>query len=225
MIKPSLILALFFSVALTACEKPPVPEDEKLALDLKFPEDDAVAFDDVVDAEQSAAREARLAAEAALAEGKPTLTVVDAARKNDDLSTFVRAVEDTGLSEVIAQSNGTTLFIPTDTSFQRDVDPGVAFDLFLPNQQEQLEYLVLEHMVDANLNWDILVGQINAGNGRYSVPTSRGTMLTFRREAAAIVLSNDEGAKARLIDEGIPYANGIIYQLNGVLTSGVTGTR
>lgn len=131
-------------------------------------------------------------------------TIIQVARGDETLSTFVNALEASGLAEKLAGDGPFTVLAPTDEAFtQTDAADQAA---------------LANHIIEGAVDAASLIEQIEAaGEQGLTITTLGGTKLTANRVEGAIVLSNAKGASASVIAVDVEASNGLVHIVDAVL--------
>jgi uncharacterized surface protein with fasciclin (FAS1) repeats len=128
-----------------------------------------------------------------------------------------RIVDNAGMAQVLNGVGPYTLFAPTNAAFDalgQERADALAGEAMRP----QAAALLRAHMVPGMLTRRDLMAAIDGANGQpVRMKTMAGNMLSFAREGEAIVVTSDDGARARVTgSEGLG-ANGAVQPVDGVL--------
>ena len=133
--------------------------------------------------------------------------VLETARLNKDLSTFVELIEVAGLTEYFMCSGPFTLLAPTNEAFEA-LDSATLDELLLPSNQDKLADLLLYHIVPGLvLSDDFEDGSVD-------------TLL----EDQSISVSVDPvifNGRAEIVEADIIACNGVIHAIDDVLVPGM----
>lgn len=127
--------------------------------------------------------------------------IIQAAEKNKDLKTFVKAIRETGLEELLEGPGPYTVLAPNERAF-RDLPPG-RLDVLLEDEQE-LTKILRYHVVEGVLDQSDLVGRGN-------VRTLQGGSLQVQKDGGVHV------GKATILESDIECENGICHVIDTVL--------
>jgi uncharacterized surface protein with fasciclin (FAS1) repeats len=132
--------------------------------------------------------------------------VLETAKLNKDLSTFVELLEVAGLTEYFMCSGPFTLLAPTNEAFEA-LDSATLDELLLPSNVEKLRDLLLYHIVPGLvLSDDFEDGSID-------------TLLGGQTIAVAVdpIVFN---GRAEVVEADILACNGVIHAIDDVLVPG-----
>jgi uncharacterized surface protein with fasciclin (FAS1) repeats len=146
--------------------------------------------------------------------GNATLASVVSGAK--DLSIVSTAMKDAGLSQVFDGAASYTILAPQDAAFEKL--GSVAAELQKPEQRPAMVAILRDHIVPGYLTPQDLGQAIDraAGNG-VKMRTMGDRLITFTRDGAAIVATQDDGSTARLGAEALLAGNGVAIPVDGVL--------
>jgi uncharacterized surface protein with fasciclin (FAS1) repeats len=108
------------------------------------------------------------------------------------------------------------LFAPTNAAFEK-LPAGTLDTLKQPDQKGELTSLITSHIVPGAVTAEDLSRAIEQGDGKAEIATMAGTTLTASKDGDAIVISDGEGAQARITGAGTPVANGAVHSIDSVL--------
>ncbi|SHJ79593.1 Uncaracterized surface protein containing fasciclin (FAS1) repeats [Palleronia salina] len=166
---------------------------------------------------------ALLAAGTATAQDNPTVggaemfpekTIAANASNAPNLTTLVTAVTEAGLVDTLNGPGPFTVFAPTNRAFERITDESL--NALLANEQ-QLRQVLTCHVVAANADANAIVGMIADDNGAHPVPTVGGCTLTATLEGDTVVLTDENGREARVIQSDVTQSNGVVHVIDRVL--------
>jgi uncharacterized surface protein with fasciclin (FAS1) repeats len=136
---------------------------------------------------------------------------------NEDLGQLNRIVGGAGLTELLNGIGPYTVFAPTDAAIEAlgaERASGLASDAMRP----QAAALLRAHIVPGTLTRrDLEAAIAGAGNRPVRVRTMADTMLTFTREGDAVIVTSDQGGRARLTGQEGLAANGAVQPVDGLL--------
>ena len=130
--------------------------------------------------------------------------IVEVAVGNGSFNTLVAAVTAAGLVDALQGDGPLTVFAPTDAAFAALPD-GTVETLLLPENIEQLQAVLLYHVVPGQVMSTDLSGTINAA-------TLEGATIE--------IVANDDGVTvngANVVAADVPASNGVIHVIDAVL--------
>ncbi|WP_183030132.1 fasciclin domain-containing protein [Altericroceibacterium spongiae] len=138
------------------------------------------------------------------------------AGENDDLSTFLEAVRSAMLGGSLIADGPYTVFAPTNAAFEK-LPAGKLDKLMTPDEQDDLGELINAHIVKGAFGSDALAKAIEDGDGKAELETVEGDTITASKDGDTITLTDEDGHKAKLTDEGAEASNGVLYTIDTVL--------
>jgi uncharacterized surface protein with fasciclin (FAS1) repeats len=130
--------------------------------------------------------------------------ILEVARKNRELSTFVKAVKAAELEEVLNGSGPFTVFAPSNAAFDSLPD-GATKDLMQPENKEKLKEILLNHVVQGKYS------SKNLENGQ-SFTAAGGQEMGISALGGKIMAGGVEVSKPDMAA-----SNGIIHIVNRVI--------
>jgi uncharacterized surface protein with fasciclin (FAS1) repeats len=159
-------------------------------------------------ANSSATASAQAPAEARLA------TVISG---DEQLGRLDRIVSGAGMTELLNGVGPYTLFAPTNTAIEA-LGTERADALTSEAMRPQAGALLRAHTVPGTITRRDLESAIGSANGRpVRMRSMADTMLTFTRDGDAIVISTDQGGRARLTAQEGLASNGAVQPIDGLL--------
>lgn len=129
--------------------------------------------------------------------------IIEAARKEGTFTTFLRALETAGMTDVLSRPGSYTVFAPTDAAFDKIASKDLN-DLL--NDKDKLRKVLGYHVVEKQkYGWDLR---------RDALKTMSGGVLQVTQYSSA------EDIKVNLADvleANIPASNGVIHAIDEVL--------
>jgi len=133
------------------------------------------------------------------------------------LGRFNRIVAGSGMAEVLNGVGPYTVFAPTDGAIEA-LGAGRADALAGEAMRPQAAALLRAHIVPGTVTRRDLEGAIGrAGDGPVRMRTMADTMLTFTREGDAIIVSTEQGVRARLTAREGLASNGAVQPVDSLL--------
>ena len=120
------------------------------------------------------------------------------------------------LQAELAKEEMITIFTPNDAVFNALEEE--EREVFL-NDTERVAQLVKSHTVPGRLDANSIKKAIELNNGAASFRTLSGTKLNATMSGNAIILSDAEGNKAKIIDSDFYHKNGFFHIIDGVAFS------
>lgn len=133
--------------------------------------------------------------------------------------TLERVIENAALGEVLAGTGPYTVFAPSDAAFTAAVG-----DLGDEAMKAQAAAMLRAHIVPGTLTRADIEAAIAAGEaGSVEMRTMANSLLTFTREGEAVIVSGDNGARARLTGEESLASNGVVQPVDALLVAPPAG--
>jgi uncharacterized surface protein with fasciclin (FAS1) repeats len=165
--------------------------------------------------------EAEADAGAEAAEGKLAAVVAG----NRDLERVNRLVGNAGMVDVLNGVGPYTLFAPTNAALDT-LGAERADALAGEEMRPQAAALLRAHIVPGTLTRrDLQTALGSSGERPVRVRTMAGTMLTFSRDGDAILVSSEDGARARLSGEEGLASNGAVQPVDSLLRRAEPASR
>jgi uncharacterized surface protein with fasciclin (FAS1) repeats len=130
--------------------------------------------------------------------------IVEVAASNGSFNTLVAAVTAADLVDALKGDGPLTVFAPTDEAFAA-LPAGTVENLLKPENIEQLQAILLYHVVPGQVMSTDLSGTINAA-------TLEGATIE--------IIANDDGVTvngANVVAADVPASNGVIHVIDAVL--------
>lgn len=143
-------------------------------------------------------------------------TVMDTITGSADHSTLAAAIKAAGLDGALAGPGPFTIFAPSNAAFER-LPAGTVDGLLKPESRGQLSALLASHVVSGSVSSTDLAGQIQAGGGTATLTTATGAQLKATMDGSAVVISDGNGATARVTGADMKQGNGMVHSIDGVL--------
>lgn len=139
-------------------------------------------------------------------------------RENEDLSTFTRNLEQTGVIEEFTGEEGSyTFFAPSNAAYDRI--PAVELEAF--NNPENLEAnrdLMRYYVIEGEMTVDWLLEKIRAAEDEtYEFRTALGEKLWASEEEGRIILTDVLGNRAAIVTSNMDEVYGVYHMIDNVL--------
>lgn len=141
---------------------------------------------------------------ASLSSATDTTSLLTVLRTDARFTTFVTALDSTGLDSVLAHEGPLTVLAPTNAAFDA-LPPGTVPDLLAPERHDRLRVILNHHLLPRRLSTQALV---RAG----SVRTRAGGRLPIREAGSTVQIDS-----IAVIASDTETGNGVIHVLDGVL--------
>lgn len=127
-------------------------------------------------------------------------------------ATLEKVVANAGLEAVLAGEGPYTVFAPADAA----LSAGANFTD--PTLKAQGAALLRAHIVPGALTRADIASAVDRGGAEGAkMRTMSGGLLTFKRDGETLVVTAEDGATARLVDEEALAANGVVQPTDGLL--------
>ena len=152
--------------------------------------------------------------EAADAVAAPSNRTIAATLAGDrGFGTLERVLENAALGAVLEGKGPYTVFAPSDAAFTAS-----AGDLGDEAMKAQGAAMLRAHIVPGALTRaDILAAIAREGSGEVQMRTMANSLLTFSREGEAVIVTGDNGARARLTGSETLATNGVVQPVDALL--------
>lgn len=144
----------------------------------------------------------------------PSNRTITATLKDDrQFGTLERVLDNAALGDVLAGKGPYTVFAPSDAAFG-----AAAGDLGDEAMKAQGAAMLRAHIVPGALTRaDIIAAIDRGGSGTAEMRTMANSLLTFSKEGDAVIVTGDNGARARLIGAETVASNGVVQPVDGLL--------
>ena len=156
----------------------------------------------------------------ARAAAAPSNRTITATLKDDrSFGTLERVLDNAALGDVLAGKGPYTVFAPSDAAFT-----AAAGDLGDEAMKAQGAAVLRAHIVPGALTRaDILTAIGRNGSGTVEMRTMANSLLTFSKEGEAIIVTGDNGARARLTGGESLASNGVVQPVDALLVRPAAG--
>ena len=142
--------------------------------------------------------------------------IVETAVANEDFSTLVAALSAADLVDVLKGDGPFTVFAPTNAAFDK-LPSGTLETLLKPESKKLLQTILTYHVVSGDIKAADLIGLINANNGKATVKTVSGNMLTAQLKDGAAYLVDENQNWSKITATDINQSNGVIHIIDSVV--------
>lgn len=142
--------------------------------------------------------------------------VVDIAISSKDHTTLVAAVKAADLVSTLKSEGPFTVFAPTNAAFAK-LPAGTVETLLKPENKSKLAGILTYHVVAGNLNAAAVVGAVEKGYGKATVPTVAGGKLVVTLKMGKVVITDENGNSATVVAADLKGSNGVIHVIDSVL--------
>lgn len=143
--------------------------------------------------------------------------IIDNAVNSTDHTTLVAAVKAAGLVETLKGAGPFTVFAPTNEAFSA-LPAGTVDTLLKPENKATLTKILTYHVVSGRMDFAAISRAIHDGNGKATLKTVSGGMLTAMMNGPHnIVVSDEKGNTVHISTYDVYQSNGVIHVVDGVL--------
>lgn len=143
-------------------------------------------------------------------------TIVANAVNSKDHTTLVAAVKAAGLVETLSSEGPFTVFAPTNAAFAK-LPEGTVETLLQPENLETLQTVLKNHVVAGKINAKDLLKLIKKGNGKATITTVSGGMLTAWLKDKDVYITDQNGNSAKVTIADVNQSNGVIHVIDTVV--------
>lgn len=162
----------------------------------------------------------RKAGEANAAAAPSNRTITATLKDDRSFGTLERVLDNAALGDVLAGKGPYTVFAPSDAAFTAS-----AGDLGDEAMKAQGAAMLRAHIVPGALTRaDILAAINRGGSGTAEMRTMANSLLTFSKEGDAIVVTGDNGARAKLTGDESVASNGVVQPVDALLVRPAAAT-
>ena len=139
------------------------------------------------------------------------------AMATDTLSTLVSALQSAELAEMFKTEEGPfTVFAPNNAAFGK-VDQATLDNLMKEENQDQLAGVLKYHVVEGKVTSQQLVKMIQDNDGEYAISTVGGGELKATIEGENVILTDEAGNKATVVQADVDASNGVVHIIDAVV--------
>lgn len=146
----------------------------------------------------------------------PSKNIVANAVNSKDHTTLVAAVKAAGLVETLQSEGPFTVFAPTNAAFDK-LPKGTVETLVKPENKNTLIAVLTYHVVAGKYNAKDIAQLIKKGNGKATLTTVQGGVLTASMEGKKLVLTDAKGGKSYVTIADVNQSNGVIHVIDTVV--------
>ncbi len=146
----------------------------------------------------------------------PTKDIIDNAVNSKDHTTLVAAVKAAGLVETLKGKGPFTVFAPTNEAFAA-LPAGTVDTLLKPENKAKLTGILTYHVVAGKDDSKAIAAAIKAGGGKAELKTVAGGKLTATMEGKDVIVTDENGGKAKVTIADVYQSNGVIHVVDKVL--------
>lgn len=145
-----------------------------------------------------------------------TPTIVGVAASNKNFTTLVAAVKAAGLVETLSSEGPFTVFAPVNAAFDK-LPEGTVAGLLKAENLATLKAILTYHVVAGKFMAADVVKAISDNNGKFSIPTVQGGMLTASISDGNVILTDAKGNKSTIVITDVAASNGVIHAIDSVV--------
>lgn len=147
---------------------------------------------------------------------KKEATIVGVAASNDNFTTLVAAVKAAGLVDVLNSDGPFTVFAPVNEAFDK-LPKGTVATLLKPENKKLLTSILTYHVVAGEFKAKDVIKAIKSNNGKFSIKTVQGNMLTASLKDGKVVLKDAKGGMSTVVLTDVDASNGIVHAIDAVV--------
>lgn len=142
--------------------------------------------------------------------------IVDIAVGSDAHTTLVAAVKSAELVNTLKSAGPFTVFAPVNEAFSK-LPAGTVESLLKPENKSTLTKILTYHVVAGNLDAAAVAEAIKKGDGKTSLKTVSGGMLTASLDNGKVKLTDEKGGSAYVTVTDLKASNGVIHVIDTVV--------
>lgn len=131
-------------------------------------------------------------------------------------SSFAAAAKAAGLDATLSGPGPYTLFVPTNAAFEKLPD-GAMDSMMRPEARAQLTKLLSNHILSGAVLAEDVSKAIDNGKGKTQLMTVGGGTLTATKDGDNIILTDEAGGRAVIVNADSKGSNGVLHRIDGVL--------
>ena len=140
----------------------------------------------------------------------------------DQNSRFFQALKSSGLDKTLAGPDPYTVLAPGDDAFAK-LPAGTTDNWGKPEGRAQLTGVLTNHILPGVVLAEDIGKAIDNAKGKAVLATMGGETVTATKEGDKIVLTDAAGGKATVVKADEKRSNGIVHEIDAVLSRGKTG--
>ncbi len=153
----------------------------------------------------------------AFAQMAPKKNIVEFAAASKDHTTLVAALKAASLVTTLEGKGPFTVFAPTNAAFDK-LPAGTVATLLKPENVKKLQAILTYHVVAGKLDSAAIAKAIKAGKGKATVKTVNGASLVASMKGKDLILTDENGAVAKVISADAMQTNGVVHVIDAVVT-------
>ena len=135
----------------------------------------------------------------------------------DQNGKFFQAAKAVGLDSTLAGTGPYTVLVPSDEAFGK-LQSGALANPADPQNRAQITRILTYHILPGVILSDDIAKAIDNGDGKAVLATMGGETVTASKSGDSIVLTDGGGGKATITKADIKASNGVIHDVDAVLT-------
>lgn len=147
----------------------------------------------------------------------PSKNIIENAVNSKDHTTLVAAVKAAGLVETLQSAGPFTVFAPTNAAFNK-LPKGTVATLLKPENLKMLQTILTYHVLAGKFSATQIIAAIKAGNGTATFKTVAGGELKAMLKKGTVILTDENGNKAKVTQADVNQSNGVIHVIDAVVT-------
>lgn len=147
----------------------------------------------------------------------PSKNIIENAVNSKDHTTLVAAVKAAGLVETLQGKGPYTVFAPTNAAFDK-LPKGTVETLLKPENLKMLQTILTYHVIAGKMSSSDIAKAIKAGNGKATLKTVSGGILTAWMKGNDLYLTDENGNSSKVTIADVNQSNGIIHVVDTVVT-------
>ena len=147
----------------------------------------------------------------------PSKNIVENAVNSKDHTTLVAAVKAADLVETLMTPGPFTVFAPTNAAFDK-LPAGTVETLVKPENKKLLQTILTYHVVAGKLNAKDILAAIKKGKGKAELATVSGGKLVASLSGSDVIITDENGASAKVTIADVNQSNGVIHVIDSVVT-------
>lgn len=150
----------------------------------------------------------------AMAPGAPSQDLAALVGATPRLAELVKAA---GMERVLAGKEPYTVLAPNEAALAK-LPPATFQGLDQPQRKAELTALLRGHILPGTILAADLARAVESGDGKATVATMTGEPLTVTRDGNSFRITAADGAAARITGTEQPARNGVVHEIDTVLT-------
>lgn len=142
----------------------------------------------------------------------------------DQNGKFFQAAKAVGLDATLAGPGPYTVLVPSDDAFGKAADDALKSPAD-PKNRAEITRILTYHILPGVILSDDISKAIENGKGKAVLATMGGETLTATKDGSNIVLTGGNGTKATVTKADIKASNGVIHDIDSILTPPATAAN